>query len=203
MAINLYDDGGHNITSHLRFTNGMAGKLLTILPAVQTNFSGFVQSLTNGATNRIGLSSDLNGSSITKPEYLFFQTSMGTNGLDLQGFRIDRIILRLNDLKLASPGSNPNGDGIWTDYSFGCTVIFVSDAAASGPQVKLQRVPNGTNNFRLLFQTLTNRTYSVYFNPELATPTWLLFEKKKGTGGEVSFSFSNQWPHAFFSVTLD
>jgi hypothetical protein len=68
MAINLYDDGGHNITSHLRFTNGMAGKLLTILPAVQTNFSGFVQSLTNGATNRIGLSSDLNGSSITKPE---------------------------------------------------------------------------------------------------------------------------------------
>ncbi|HUR46137.1 MAG TPA: CHRD domain-containing protein [Candidatus Saccharimonadales bacterium] len=203
MAINLYDDAGHNITSHMRFTNGMAGKLLTISPIVQPNFLGFVQSLTNGLTNRIGLSSDINGSSISKPEYLFFQSSRGTNGLDLQGFLIDRIILRLNELKFGSSGSDPNGDGIWTEYSFGCTLFFVSDAAASGPQVKFERQLAGTNRFQLLFQTVTNRNYSVYFSPEPAAATWLLLEKIKGIGNQMSFSISNQWPHAFFAITPD
>jgi hypothetical protein len=53
------------------------------------------------------------------PESRFFDfLPPGNNGVDLGGFAIDYYSLVFNTLNFASPGSNPNGDGNWTDYSY-------------------------------------------------------------------------------------
>jgi hypothetical protein len=49
---------------------------------------------------------------------LFTTHPQAWNGVDLQGYSIGGIELRLNQLSLQSPGTNPNHDGIWTDYSW-------------------------------------------------------------------------------------
>ena len=56
------------------------------------------------------------------PESDFFDfLPPGNNGIDLGGFAIDYYSLVFNSLNFASPGSNPNGDGNWTDFSFSAT----------------------------------------------------------------------------------
>jgi PEP-CTERM motif len=49
-------------------------------------------------------------------------TFAARNGIDLQGFQIGSIGLHVDSLTISSPGSNPNGDGIWTDVFFEGTV---------------------------------------------------------------------------------
>ena len=43
---------------------------------------------------------------------------------DLIGYSISRIELHLDELTVDSPGDDPNGDGIWTDYSDEVTITF-------------------------------------------------------------------------------
>ena len=45
-------------------------------------------------------------------------------GGDLSGFVIHRIGFRVDALSLVSPGSDPNGDGLWTDAALQGTVLF-------------------------------------------------------------------------------
>jgi hypothetical protein len=55
---------------------------------------------------------------------VFASDPLGTGGVDLSGLRIDRIGFRLGQIALDSPGSNPNGDGVWTDYRVDATLII-------------------------------------------------------------------------------
>jgi hypothetical protein len=47
--------------------------------------------------------------------------------VDLHGYRVDSLALRLDSLTVATPGSNPNHDGIWTDYSAHFTLSAFGD----------------------------------------------------------------------------
>jgi hypothetical protein len=56
------------------------------------------------------------------PESQFFDSlPPGNNGIDLGGFTIDYYTLVFNTLNIVSPGSNPNGNGNWTDFSYSAT----------------------------------------------------------------------------------
>jgi len=46
----------------------------------------------------------------------------GSVGPEFPGLIITRAVLRLGQVSIASPGSNPNGDGNWTDYVFNATL---------------------------------------------------------------------------------
>ena len=45
-------------------------------------------------------------------------------GVNLQGASIKRIRLKIEDFSIVSPGSDPNGDGMWTDYRFAATLFI-------------------------------------------------------------------------------
>lgn len=58
------------------------------------------------------------GTSAGRPESLFFAGSPNVqNGIDFAGSSIEKIELHVIN-RISSPGSNPNGNGIWTDYYF-------------------------------------------------------------------------------------
>jgi len=59
---------------------------------------------------------------------LFSNDPLGTGGVDLAGFRIDRIGYRLDQLLIESPGSDPNGDGNWTDMTVRATLLVEGEA---------------------------------------------------------------------------
>ena len=96
-------------------------------PGSSIDFRAFVAYLTNGRpdwileTFYLGTAST-GGAAIS--EQSFLGSSVGPNGLDLQGYIIDRIGLRIDALTISTPGSDPNGDGIWTDSAMRATVLF-------------------------------------------------------------------------------
>lgn len=51
----------------------------------------------------------------------FFGDPSGQRGIDFQGYRIDDIALYVETLMLESPGSDPNGDGNWTNITIRTT----------------------------------------------------------------------------------
>jgi len=89
-------------------------------------FADFAAGITNGQDNSIEQwvgSPVLNASGITgsdgstdlESHLLAGQTGFG--GVDLAGYTINAIGLRVDQFMIESPGENPNGDGIWTDWS--------------------------------------------------------------------------------------
>ena len=51
------------------------------------------------------------------------------NGIDLGGYDIEAIAMRVDSLWFDSPGRNPNGDGIWTDCGYDLTFTFIPEPA--------------------------------------------------------------------------
>lgn len=47
----------------------------------------------------------------------------GTLDPDFAGYTITKIVLTADTLTFATPGRDPNGDGLWTDYLFAGRVI--------------------------------------------------------------------------------
>jgi len=45
-------------------------------------------------------------------------------GVDLQGVSINRIRLKIDEFDIVSPGSDPNQDGIWTDFHLAATLFI-------------------------------------------------------------------------------
>ena len=78
----------------------------------------------------------------------FFGDSSGANGIDFKDFTIQCISLRINSLTLDTPGQDPNGNGIWTDYSINYSLLVkgvpaVVDSDGDG-------VPDTTDNCPLI-----------------------------------------------------
>lgn len=87
-------------------------------------FAASIAELTNGAQgyfDRVhGVMIDgtpNRGGGYEGTEDVFFGDQAGSNGFDLSGYVITRIGLQLTAVTIDSPGSDPNGDGNWTDVS--------------------------------------------------------------------------------------
>jgi hypothetical protein len=85
-------------------------------------FDFLVNTFTNGIDDSLGYSistfSAGGVSTSTVPESVFFNGAPGQkNGIDLAGSSIGEIDFFVTN-NISSPGSDPNHDGIWTDYAF-------------------------------------------------------------------------------------
>lgn len=125
LDLNLAADGA-DILSTFRLTSADQGKTFIISQSVDEHFNSFVAALTDGQPSSISSGSRINGSEKTSTEFMFFHDLSSQNGVDLQGQKIDHIEIRFNRLTLSSPGSDPNHDGLWTDFSYGATVFVVA-----------------------------------------------------------------------------
>ena len=111
------------IFDELTLTRNNVGHLYTFTQANDPDFNSMVAILTDGVAETVGYSLNLvpggGGQGHWALESRFFsQLPVGGNGIDFRGFKIDSIALRLDLLDISSPGTNPNGDGIWTDCSY-------------------------------------------------------------------------------------
>jgi hypothetical protein len=86
------------------------------------NFDGFVASITNGFNDWMDVSDAFGG--VGGPESDFFGSQVGPSGVDLYGYAIHRVGLRVDSASFDTPGSNPNGNGNWTDYALQGTFVF-------------------------------------------------------------------------------
>jgi hypothetical protein len=65
------------------------------------------------------------GGSQSLDESTFFGDQAGPNGIDLAGYAISSIGLVVEEFEASSPGSDPNGDGIWTDAQLSGRLIIL------------------------------------------------------------------------------
>ena len=85
------------------------------------DFDGFADLLTNGTADRMGLllgtsSTSLWGSTNALECYWFYGDGTCASGIDFAGSTIQTILVETTTFDVFSPGSDPNGDGIWTDF---------------------------------------------------------------------------------------
>jgi hypothetical protein len=106
----------------------------TIWAANDAGFQGVTAQLTDGSVDLVGYVAILDPSGpgwFVQSEPDLFDRSTGVGGVDLSGYWIDRIGFRVDSLTLNSPGENPNGDGIWTDYSISGAYVIEGTVASS------------------------------------------------------------------------
>lgn len=98
------------------------GRTFTVTQNNDPNFNDFAALLTNGKVNKVTLSF---GSGTRGSDELFLTKSGRLFGQNMGffGTTIDSVSLRIDSLTLNSPGDNPNGNGVWTDYSFNGVAI--------------------------------------------------------------------------------
>lgn len=101
--------------------------------ATDQQFAAFVAHLTNGIDNDFVLRYPGTGS--PNLESGIFGGVVGGNGIDLRGFQIEKVGLRVDSLSLVSPGEDPNGDGEWTDISGQLSFLFEGVPAAPVPEI--------------------------------------------------------------------
>src|SRR4051812_20244880 len=121
--------GNATIFDSFFFTTNQVGQVFSLDQSVDPSFNLFISRLTNGTNDLLTIVSKVSGGGIAGANTLestFLTTPpAGGNGIDLAGFSIQRIDLSLNQLNISSPGSNPNHNGIWTDYSIQATLSFI------------------------------------------------------------------------------
>ncbi len=96
------------------------GRTVSLSSSTTAGFDFFSSLLTNGKNDAIIVLISCGGGSASGCgwyESTSFQKFVNSPYPDFHGYEITRIDLTINNLAISSPGSNPNGDGIWTDYS--------------------------------------------------------------------------------------
>jgi hypothetical protein len=80
-------------------------------------FSTLVARMTDGIDENINFYENGNWGGNAESVWLtgVFGSSLSMNGVDLQGFNISRIDMRVDSLTLTTPGRDLYGDGTWTD----------------------------------------------------------------------------------------
>ena len=114
------------------FTSNDVGSVFYLTAAEDADFTQLAANLVNGQADRIGYIMDDDPIPVgadyhytqNYEDYMLAGSLYLTNGIDLQGTVIDRFSLVINDLYLDSPGSDPNGDGNWTDLRFSVTLYI-------------------------------------------------------------------------------
>jgi hypothetical protein len=102
---------GVSIMHHDLLSSTSINQTFVATAANQTNFPTFVARLTDGFDDVLAMQG--HGAN----EHAWFGDVAGGNGIDLQGFEITAITRTLLFYEVSQPGSDPNGDGIWTDVT--------------------------------------------------------------------------------------
>lgn len=134
----------NTLFSGLTIVQSDSGKSFVASSTTDSQFDGFAALLTDGTDGNVGggvilgtvyVSPLIGGNS----ESSFFTLPAGSNGIDFQGFTIDHIDFLVNSVSINSPGSNPNEDGVWTDYNlsgvfqvFGEQIVAVPEPSSIG-----------------------------------------------------------------------
>jgi hypothetical protein len=100
-----------------------SGKTLIATPENNADFTDFVALITDGVDGFVWIR--VGGGGIGRPESSFFGTQTGPNGIDLEGSNINLIGLFVNYATLDIPGSDPKGDGLWSDYELESSLMFL------------------------------------------------------------------------------
>ena len=114
--------GGPGVFDNLVLTPDQTGSSYTIVSSDDEDFFTVTETLTNGVDEYITFSFTGSppggGGAVSTTESGFFLGGVtGEYQPDFTGFEIDYFKLTINALTLDVPGSNPNGDGIWTGFS--------------------------------------------------------------------------------------
>jgi hypothetical protein len=112
------------ITFSINVTN--VGSTIWI-DATSPTFENFVAQITDGAVDlveELETPDGVTGVLFGAPEPLWFGADVGPSGVDLSGYEIHRIGVRIDAVSFSSPGSDPNGDGNWTDFTVQGAFIF-------------------------------------------------------------------------------
>jgi hypothetical protein len=110
-----------------------------------------IAELTDGGLDLLGFLARVNVSGpgwTIQGEPDFFGAQVGPSGIDLSGYAIHRIGFRVDAVSIDSPGEDPNGDGVWTDFSLSGAFVFEgtisSSAACKDDGWQSLRGPDGT-----------------------------------------------------------
>lgn len=117
--------GDGDLVFDLILSANSVGQTYTVSSGAQ--FDQAVQLLTNGINDNVSYEVDGSpgggGIGIGSSEAgFFFGDDTGAHGVDFAGYQINSISLTVNSLNLSTPGSNPNGDGVWTDAKLNATL---------------------------------------------------------------------------------
>jgi len=99
------------------------GRTFTATEANDSNFNNFVALLTNGKLNKVTLAFGAGTLGNSELSLTKVGDSFGQN-TNLFVSTIDSISLQINSLTLNTPGTDLNGNGVWTDYSFTGTAVI-------------------------------------------------------------------------------
>jgi len=81
-------------------------------------FEAASSSLTDGSPESIVVWHGPQGGGLAGFPFPVQQLFFGNSGrVDFAGFHITSLDFRLDEFNLTSPGENPNGDGLWTEYT--------------------------------------------------------------------------------------
>lgn len=107
--------------------NGDKGKRLVATAATEGEFDHFVSFLTDGINDRVEWAVSLSGGGASGEgslESSFFMGRPG-GGVDFAGYAIASVEFHVHSILLVTPGSDPNRDGLWTDYYLHGDVVVV------------------------------------------------------------------------------
>jgi hypothetical protein len=97
-------------------------------------FETFVAYITNGTPDSLAqflqLGAGVGGVGVSEAD--FFSRQAGPSGVDLYGYVIHAIGFKVDEASFDSPGSDPNGNGIWTDVTIRGRFLFVGTIAREG-----------------------------------------------------------------------
>jgi hypothetical protein len=108
------------------------GRTFVATAQTDADFAAIAAGLTDGTSEGI-----VSGQQVRFYSYFYPDGGGGSNGgpesvffddpdlIDFHGFQITEIDLTIYAFTLTSPGWDPNGDGIWTDYSATVTVSVI------------------------------------------------------------------------------
>ena len=87
---------------------------------------------TDGANNRVALFAGNGGNLAYEAEFFYGapHSPFYTGTADLKGYSIDHVTLHVDQLTSVSPGSEPNHEGNWSDWTFTGTVAFYGSGSS-------------------------------------------------------------------------
>jgi hypothetical protein len=114
------------IVDSLRITSQETGSHI-VLTRSSPGFTSVEDLLTNGVDDLliVGLNEPCGGGASLGPESNLYEDRVaGSAPPDLQGFSIERVTVEIDVASFESPGTNPNGDDIWTDVTIEGRVVI-------------------------------------------------------------------------------
>lgn len=101
-----------------------------VLTSDSAGFGAVAPLLTNGVDDQVllGIRPGATGSGgVTRfgPESNYYENRVsGSTPPDLHGFVVQRVIVELDTVMFTTPGTNPNGNGNWTDFLVVGRIVF-------------------------------------------------------------------------------